>query len=184
MKISISKTYAILGATLYASAVAAMPYQLDFSAHWGPSAESLQFDFGGVETLTIASIDTKKVAAADPLTHDYDNKSYQHLFTTDESSDFYKIANVVAQVSDDDGRIYLASNTYPDNKVSPASNKEKLSVKPANTFSFFSGNQFHPQAVPYPSLVWLTGLVLGLSGLTWRLFNLSKSGQTIKSQQK
>jgi hypothetical protein len=45
----------------------------------------------------------------------------------------------------------------------------------ATSFFFLSAMQLHSQTVPDPSPLWLVGLVVGLTGLTWSLLNLVRT---------
>lgn len=47
--------------------------------------------------------------------------------------------------------------------------------KQTDSFFFLSAKQMPSQTVPDPSPLWLVGLVLGLTGLTWRLWNLIRT---------
>lgn len=214
MKNLITTAYLVAWAAIYTSPTCAMPFQLDFSAHWGQSAALLEFDFGGTDSISIASIFINE-EAADAVTGrqaSAQNSGHagQDLFAssaiagTDRPDinrlsarlDVSELAGVLplsvsSQTADDMNGDYagMAGQVVIEKEdlhfYSPASPTDSYAVlamagtgaqteRAGVSFKSLAEKQVRTRAVPDPSPVWLVGLVLGISGITWRLWNLVK----------
>lgn len=56
-------------------------------------------------------------------------------------------------------------------------------MKPSASSFFPPAKQMQSPAVPDPRPLWLVGIILGFTGLTWRLWNLSAQGDSVDQRQ-
>jgi hypothetical protein len=62
-----------------------------------------------------------------------------------------------------------------DDKLYAESHGTTSAKKPTSLFSFITGNKLKSPSIPDPSPLWSVGLLLGITGVTWRVLNLTQA---------
>lgn len=85
------------------------------------------------------------------------------------------VSSAVIRVIDEQGFDFNTSLQSMDTEVVMAmAGSIEHAEKPVSLFSFLPRQHLRSQNIPDPAPLWLVGLMLGITGVAWRLLNLSR----------
>jgi hypothetical protein len=86
------------------------------------------------------------------------------------------VSSAVIQLIDDQGFDFNAPFRSTDSRVliAMASSVQRNTEEPGSSYSFLTARHLRTQSFPDPSPVWMVGLMLGITGVAWRLLNLPR----------